>query len=196
MPRHPERMPADTSSSPDSPAYVSEIAAIVGEDARHTPLQRLIVGKEITHPATLASALTASLVTVARASLVVTEPIQIDRAKKITIRVTYTPGENNAQLILYPQITLGETPEVFDFIPSFGDALTPLNVTANPLTLVRECVGDYAEYPFIAFTTVAATPVVRTFPIDDYPAMNALRFALRDTAQETAGTATIIVVQE
>lgn len=176
--------------------WIQEQTAIVGEDARQVPLQRLIVGKEITRPVTLAASLAASLWTVAYASLATTLPVQIDRAKRVTLRVTYTPGESGARLLLYPQITLGESPEVWGFVSAQQDALTPLSGLVNPASLARQSAGYFAEDPFAAFTTTAATPIVATFTLDDYPALNALRFALRDTALTTAGTATIIVTQE
>jgi hypothetical protein len=183
--------------------WVSERNAIVGEDSRGVPLQGFRTIKEVSAGLTLASALTASLYNIAYASLVATLPMEIDRAKHQTVRVVYTPGVTGERVILYPQITQGEVPEAWSFLPTYAAAAVPFAGPTNPPTFVQENVGHFALDPFKAFgaSLVAATPVTATFVIGEayphrLPACKSLRFVARDTSAVTAGTIVVWATQE
>lgn len=183
--------------------WVSERNAIVGEDSRAVPLQGLRTSKEVSGGLTLASALTASLFNVAYSSLVATEPVQIDRARYQTVRVTYTPGVTGERVILYPQVSQGESPEVWSPLPTYQGAAVQLVGPTDPPTYAQRNLGHFALDPFEAYgaSLVAATPVTATFVVGDayphrFPACRALRFAVRDTSIVTAGTITVWTTQE
>jgi hypothetical protein len=189
-------------SNPDVINWVAERNAIVGEDSRGVPLQGLRVSKEVSAGVTMAAALTGSLGNVAYASLVASQVIQIDRARHQTVRVVYTPGVTGERCILYPQITQGEVPASWSFLPTFQDAVVQLAGPTNPPTMVQQNLGHFGFDPFAEFGTLtAATPYTATFVLGDayphrMPACKALRFAIRDTSIVTAGTATIWATQE
>lgn len=182
--------------------WVSERNAIVGEDSRGVPLQGLRTIKELSTGLTMASALTASLNNIAYASLVATQPMQIDRARHQTVRVTYTPGVTGERCWLYPQITQGEVPEAWSFLPGYQGALVPLAGPTSPPTVAQQSLGHFCFDPFAEHgDLVAATAYTATFVLGDayphrLPACRALRFAVCDTSIVTAGTVTIWATQE
>lgn len=205
IPTFPERT-LESEDSPPTPSPFPEPVAeqnlIIGEDARSVQQQRFVVGKETTPGMWLvggATGRTISLATVAYASLVVTLPMAVDRARKISFRVTYTPGVDGAYPILYPQVTRGEVPEVFTFVPAkAGSTLVQFVGPTNPPSFGRKSLGHFYENIFepYAASLVAATPVTTEFtvvPDDDiYPsAITGIRFALRDSNAVTAGAISI-----
>lgn len=212
MASHPEKQPA-SAFTPGGEVIIAPVAernAIIGEDSVGVPLEGLRVIKETSFPLLIAGvagasqsgALTGSLFTVAYASLVVTLPVMIDRAKWITFRVTYTPGVTGAFPYLYPQISQLDNPEQFGFLPSRADTLVPIAGPTNPPTYARAAAGFHAENIFEVLGTqlVAATPVTSylTIQLDGrlYPAAaKALRFAIRDSDLVTAGTVSIVATQ-
>lgn len=180
--------------------WISERNAIVGEDARGVPLQRLVVGKTVTYALDLASALTGSLFNIAYASLAVTQPMMIDRAKNQTFRVTYTPAVSGSRPLLYPMVSQGEVPEAFLFVPVEENGITPIAGPTNPPTYAHEPAGYLAKDPFVQHGTLtAASSYTAMFMLgkdERFPACTALRFAVRDTSSVTAGTVTITGTQE
>lgn len=187
----------------DAANWVSERNAIVGEDARAVPLQRLMVGKEITKGVWLAGGATARTISAfdtAYASLVTTEPMHIDRAKQQTFRVAYTPGVTGSRPLLYPQFTQGETPEVWHWLEAEQDAFTPFGGIADPPTQAIESMGFVAKDPFAQRGTLGVgVSYVSTFmlaPSDRFPACRAIRFAARDTDLATPGAISIWGTQE
>lgn len=202
----PERIDIPSGDNPPAPepGPVAEQFAIVGEDARAVPLQRLVVGKETTKPCFVALELELSVLNTAYGSLVTTVPFQIDRGFRYSFDVTYTPGVNGAFPRLYPQISRGRAAEVW--VPVMAKPSTLVASGAgytNPPAFERKALGYLAENLFEVFGTglVAATPVtaVLTIAPDDsvYPSgVYALRFGLQDTDLVTPGTITIVGTQE
>lgn len=191
---------------PGPPAPVAEQNAIIGEDARSVSFQRLITGKETGPGFWLlggATARTISLYGIAYASLVVSEPMMVDRAKRISFFVTYTPGVNGGFPLLYPQFWGGQVPEAYAFIAAKADTLTQFAGPTDPPSFQRKSLGAFAENVFEAFgaSLVAATPVTAVITIDPddtvYPAAcSAIRWACRDSSSVTAGAVSIWGTQE
>lgn len=208
MASHPEKQPA-SSLTPGGEVVIQPTAEqnlIIGEDARSVAFQRLITGKETSPGLWLlggATARTISLLSVAYASLVVSQPMQVDRAKAFSFYITYTPGVTGAFPILYPQFSGAQISEVFAFTPAKPSTLVPFAGPTDPPSVGRVSSGHYYENLFEAFAAslVAATPltVVWTIRPDDdiMPrGATAVRLACRDSSNVTAGAISIWGTQE
>src|SRR3990167_10229462 len=171
VPTFPERT-LESEDSPPSPSPepepVAEQFAIVGEDARAVPLQRLIVGKETTKPVYLARDLELSVFNTAYGALVVTVPFQIDRGFRYSFDVIYTPGVDGAFPRLYPQVSKGVAPEVWVPVMSKPSTLVMSGAGyTDPHVFERQALGRLGENLFECFGVglVAATHVTAGFSL-------------------------------
>lgn len=177
-------------------------AAIIGEDARSVPLQGIRIIEQMSRPVVLANELTISPLNTVVSGLITTGVMQVDRARRIMFRVLWTPGENGAFPLLYPQISQGTMSETWTQLAAKGSTLSPFAGPTDPPTYQRKTWGFFAENLFEVFGTglVAATPVsiIYTIESDDviYPGgAYAIRFACQDSSL-TPGTITIVGTQK
>lgn len=173
---------------------VSERFAIVGEDARFAPLDRLGVASPSARTLLVAKALTISGSAVTNPySFVTTTPVWVERGDLVTVQLLYTPASSHqGRPIIYPQFGMnGHVYGLleFDFVTLYDGG----TIVAGP--------GDGAELDgkgrmsFKCFDADVVAPATRSETVLDGLACSAtgwLRFALVDVGAN-AGAVTMIV---